>query len=78
MAAVNFKKARSELSSLIRRAEQGEKIIISRRGKKVAQIVPLKKKWSPPPSLKDFRSSLLVKGKAISKTVADLRDEERY
>ncbi|MDM8536648.1 hypothetical protein QUF70_07845 [Desulfobacterales bacterium HSG17] len=30
------------------------------------------------PSLAEFRSSLSIKGKPMSQTLADLRDEERY
>lgn len=78
MVAVSFKKARSELSTLLDRVEKGEPILILRRGRKVAQLIPLKDNWSPPPSLKEFRKSIRVAGKALSKTVAVMRSGERF
>jgi len=77
MLEVNVKEARSKLSLLLDRVERGEEIIIKRRGKKVALLV------SPEindalPSLKNFRASISIKGKALSETVSDLRQEDRY
>ncbi len=37
-----------------------------------------KKDKLPLPSLAEFRSSVSIKGKPVSQTLADLRDEERY
>ena len=77
MLEVNVKDARSKLSTLLDRVEQGEEIIITRRGKKVARLVSPEKHLSLPP-LKDFRSSLKIKGKAITESVIKARREERY
>ena len=77
MIEVNVKEARSKLSSLLDRVERGEEIIINRRGKKVALLVsPERNKAFP--SLKDFRDSISIKGKALSETVTDSRQENRY
>ena len=76
MVQVNVKDARSNLSSLLDRVEAGEEIIITRRGKKVAKMVPPQSE-NRLPSLKDFRSSLKVEGKPMSKEVIDARREER-
>ncbi len=77
MLEVNVKEARSKLSMLLDRVERGEEIIIKRRGKKVALLVSPERK-SALPSLKDFRASISINGKALSETVTDLRQEDRY
>jgi prevent-host-death family protein len=74
---INVKDARSRMSELIDRVEDGNEIIINRRGKKVARLVPLKieKKL---PSLKEFRASIHLKGEALSGDIVRSRKEERY
>lgn len=44
---VNIGEARNNLSALVERAEQGEAIVIARRGKPVAQIVPCAARAKP-------------------------------
>ncbi len=77
MGEVSVKDARSQLSALLDRVENGEEIVIKRRGKRVAKMVP-PGNVSNLPSLKDFRASLKVRGKPLSQTVIDARKEERY
>lgn len=77
MGEINVKDARGKLSALLDRVGKGEEIIIKRRGKRVAKIVP-PMNASHLPSLKDFRASLKVRGKPLSQTVIDARKEERY
>jgi len=74
---INVKDARSRLSELIDSVENGNEIVISRRGKKVARLVPLiiEKKL---PSMKKFRTSIKLKGKTLGETVLDDRKEGRY
>jgi prevent-host-death family protein len=74
---ISVKEARSKLSSLVDTAEQGGEIIISRRGKKVARLVPLTGKRIFP-SLKEFRASIRVSGESLSTIVVRNREEERY
>ena len=74
---INVKDARSRLSELIDRFEDGNEIIISRRGKKVARLVPLKIKKNLP-SMKEFRASLKLKGEALSDAIIHGRKRERY
>ena len=76
MIEVNVKDARSQLSQLLDRIEQGEVIMITRKGKKVAKMVS-PKEGHRLPSLKDLRSSIAVKGRPLSHAVIDARDEER-
>ena len=75
---VNVKEARDNIGKLLDRTEKGEEILISRRGKKVARLVPVDvlKKWLP--DLGAFRASIAVRGAALSQTVIDSRNMERY
>jgi prevent-host-death family protein len=78
MVEVGSKQARGTLSSIIKRVEQGEEVVISRRGKQVARIVPVSNKTRALPSLKSFRASIRLRGKSLSVTVVEDREEERY
>lgn len=77
MEEVNVKEARRQLSALLDRVEQGEEIIITRRGKQVARLSPNRGSRRPR-SLRKFRNSLDFTGKPMSRIVAEGRDEERY
>lgn len=44
MSVTNIHEAKSQLSKLIKRAAEGEEIIIAKAGEPVAKIVPIKKK----------------------------------
>ncbi len=77
MLEVNVKEARSNFSQLLNKVEQGQDILLTRRGKKVACLV------SPEtgcdlPSLKKFRKTICLSGKGLSSVVQAVRDEERY
>jgi prevent-host-death family protein len=76
MIEVSVKDARSQLSRLLDRIEQGEVVVITRRGKKVAKLVSPKERQRLP-RLKDLRDSIMVKGRPLSQTVIDARDEDR-
>ena len=77
MMEVNVKEARGNFSSLLDRVERGEEIIIKRRGKKIARLIsPENDKFLP--SLQNFRASIKLTGDPLSKTVIDLRNEERF
>jgi prevent-host-death family protein len=77
MLQVNVKDARSNLSTLLNRVAAGEEIVITRRGKRVAKLVPPQAE-NRLPSLDNFRSSLEIDGKPMSQEVIDARREERY
>jgi prevent-host-death family protein len=79
MATVSISEARKCLSELVRAAERGESISITRRGKEVARIVPSEpKRPRPLPGLTEFRKSIKIKGKPLSQVVSEMRDEARY
>ena len=75
---INAKEARARLSDLLKKAEMGEEVLLSRRGKKIARLIPIKKVQKTLPSLKEFRASIRIKGQPLSKTVLKNREEERF
>ena len=78
MLEINVKEARSNLSNILDRVEKGEEIIITRRGKRVARISNIVNIPTPLKSLKQFRNKIRIKGKSLSQTVINQREEERY
>jgi prevent-host-death family protein len=75
---INAKEARGKLSSLLKKVEKGDEIVVLRRGKQVARLVPFRRKEKQLPELKEFRASIKVKGEPLSVTVLRGREEERY
>jgi prevent-host-death family protein len=78
MIEINAKKARGEWSSLLKRVEEGDEVVNSRRGKKVAKLVSLKEAPRRLPSLKAFRTAIRIMGAPLSQTVILSRGKERY
>ena len=80
MGPVNLKEARRRLSDLVRVAEHGESVTITRRGKTVARLVPPEAKTAGKraPDLEAFRASLKGKGKPLSQVVIEMRREARH
>ena len=79
MDAVKLSEARRRLSELVRVAERGESISITRRGKEVARIVPAEQKpLEPLPDLTEFRASIEIKGRSLTEELLAMRREERY
>ncbi len=77
MLEVNVKEARSGFSKLLNKVEQGQDILLTRRGKKVACLVAPEKACSLP-SLRKFRQTIAMSGENLSAVVLAGRDEERY
>ncbi len=75
---VNVKQARSNISSLLNRIQEGEEIFILRRGKKIARLVPVEKESRRLPDLSKFRNSIQMRGEALSQTVIQEREQERF
>ena len=75
---IGVKEARNKISSLLDRTQKGEEILILRRGKKVARLVPVAISEKRFPDLSHFRASIKVKGGSLSQTVIEERDMERY
>ena len=75
---VNVKEARANISTLLDKTLNGEEIMIVRRGKKVARLVPLENDVQRLPDLSEFRNSIIRQGGGLSQAVIDNRHEERY
>ncbi len=78
MREISAKEARGKLSSLLKSAEVGEEVVILRRGKQVARLVPPLGVGGRLPSLKEFRASILISGEPLSTAVLRGRKEERF
>jgi prevent-host-death family protein len=75
---INAKEARGKLSSLLKLVEKGGEVVVLRRGKQVARLVPFQRKEKYLPKLGEFRASIMVKGEHLSTVVLHGREEERY
>jgi len=75
---INAKEARGKLSSLLKKVEKGDEIVVVRRGKQVARLIPFQKKEKHLPQLREFRASIKIKGKPLSATISNSRGETRY
>lgn len=78
MQQMTVKEARSHFSSLLNHVGKGREIEILRRGKKVARLVAPSKKRACLPDLSEFRASVRIKGKPLSRLVVEARTKERY
>ena len=75
MSAINLAEAKARLSELVSKAENGEEIIIMRRGEAVAKLVPVAASKKAFRSRAAFRSTIR-KGKTPSvDLIRQLRDE---
>ena len=75
---VNAKQARAKLSSLLNRVEEGGEVVLLRRGKRIARLVPAEKKQVRLPTLKEFRASIRINGEPLSMGVIKGREKERF
>ena len=75
---ISVKEARAKFSSLLNQVKDGDEVIIRRRGKKIARLLPPIGEGKRLPSLNNFRRSIRLKGEPLSATVRKGRKEERY
>ena len=78
MRSLSVKEIRSQLSEIIHDAEVGDSTVITRYGVPVAQIVPVEKQRPKFPDMSEFRAKVKMRGKSLSETVIEMRDEERF
>jgi prevent-host-death family protein len=77
MIQANIREAKAKLSAFIAEVEQGEEVMIVRRGKPVAVIKPVEQA-APLPSMKTFRDRIRMSGLSGSETIIRMREESRY
>ena len=75
---INVKEARSKFSSILDQVQEGDEVIIRRRGKEIARLVPPKGEGKRLPGLKKFRAAIRAKGEFLSYSVKRGRTEEHY
>ncbi len=78
MKKVSVRDARAGLPALLNRVANGEEIVIERRGKAAARLVPPVRSRMRLPDLTTFRASIRLKGEPMSRTVIKGRRKERY
>jgi prevent-host-death family protein len=78
MAEVSVKDARDNFRTYLDRAEAGEEIVITRRGKEVARIVPPRRAPKTFPDLTEFRKSTKLPGESPLESLLKLREGTRY
>jgi prevent-host-death family protein len=78
--SVNVAEAKAHFSALVERAEAGEEIAITKRGKLVARLVPAKPPRKPIDweGLRKLRESMPVQKESGGDFVRRMRDEDRY
>jgi prevent-host-death family protein len=77
MRTVSIREARQNLRTLLDDVAAGEEIVLLRRGKAVARLVPAGDARRLP-SLADFRDTIQLRGATLGEELAAAREEERY
>lgn len=79
-STTNLKEAKARLSELVDRAQSGETVTISRRGRVVAQLMasPATRKAVDVEALRAITQKLPRSQQGAGETMRELRDHERY
>lgn len=77
MLTVTLAQAKAQLSELLNKVEAGEEVTVTRRGRPVAEIRPLKKKLEPLPleELAALRARMPSLSKPSVELLREMRDE---
>jgi len=80
MGAVSLAEAKARLSELVQRAQAGESVSITRRGKPVAQLVAAERprKRIDANALHDLTKGMRRQDEPAGEFVRRMRDESRY
>ena len=70
--------ARRRLGALLDEVAAGEEIVMVRKGRALARLVPIRDDEKRLPSLEDFRRSIELHGPTLSEDLAAARTDERY
>ena len=77
METISVAETKSHLSELLNRVARGEEIVITRRGRPVARLMPVSSAKRPVSSLAEFRSHVPRPDIAASEVLRMLREESR-
>ncbi len=78
MVRVSVTDLRKRFGYWLDRAEAGEEIVITRRGKEIARLVPPRRVPKTFPDLTEFRKSTRLPGESPLESLLKLREETRY
>jgi prevent-host-death family protein len=75
MAIVTVVEAKARLSEILDKVEAGEEVVITRHGRPVAQLMPVKQAKRPVRSLAAFRARMPRLRKPSAELLRESRDE---
>jgi prevent-host-death family protein len=75
MKTVTFTDFRKNASDFITEVEHGQTLVVLRRGKPVAEIIPFSEKISRAPSWKQQRTRLQLQGVDLSSAIIEEREQ---
>jgi prevent-host-death family protein len=75
MRNVSVAEAKAKLSEILDNVENGEEVIITRRGRPLARLAAFDKPLKPMISLARFRATMPVAKTPAAKTIRRIRDE---
>lgn len=78
MPMVNVRDTREQLSQLLDAVAAGEEIIIARRGRPAARLVPVERTMTPFPDRSALREELPPMRSSAAATVREMREDERF
>ncbi len=76
MSTITITDLRKHIADVVTRVEQGERILILRRGKPVAEMAPLSQPSSDLPTWKQPFTPLAIPGVSLSEVILKERAEE--
>jgi prevent-host-death family protein len=77
METISVADTKAHLSKLLDRIEKGEEIVVTRRGKPVARLTPVKPRKKPFPLLSEFRSRIPPLKTTGSEVLRIIREDDR-
>jgi len=77
MESVSVADTKAHLSKLLDRIEKGEEIVVTRRGKPVARLSPIRPRKRPLPALAEFREQIPPLKTTGSTVLQMIREEGR-
>ena len=78
MIQITIEEATKNLYKLLEQVARGEQFVLMKEGKQIARILPPQQAKKIFPSLNSFRKSIVLKGSAMSTTILEERENERY
>ncbi|MFA6011393.1 MAG: type II toxin-antitoxin system Phd/YefM family antitoxin [Desulfobacteraceae bacterium] len=76
MKTISFTDFRKKVSSFITEVEHGETLVLLRRGKPIAEIVPFTDNLVQTPSWKRQSARMQIKGNDLSSAILEERESE--